>query len=129
MRASHLSHNGNLVNEFNIDGTSFTCALHFGDDYRQVEMAQLSHGDVDCSFGDLTLDLSSCGAFQENCHMRVGCSFGSTTILVPNTVQIAPHSSTAFAGFEIQGSPDANAAATIHLEADVSFGSITVCYV
>ena len=127
-QASHLSHGGNLVNEFSVDGQTFHCALHFGDDYRRVEMEQLFKGEVDCSFGDLTLDLTGCGSFTPNCHMRVDCSFGSTTILVPKKVQVEPHSSTAFAGLDIQGSPDANTDATIHMDVDVSFGSITICY-
>ena len=127
-RASHLSHNGNLVNDFNVAGDTFTCALHFGDDYRLLDMEKLTKGDVDCSFGDLTLDLSGCGRFSENCFIKVDCTFGSTTILVPKSVQVTPHSSTAFAGFEVQGNPDADASATIHLDVDVSFGSVTVCY-
>ena len=127
-RASHLSHNGNLVNEFNVVGETFTCALHFGDDYRRVEMETLLKGDVDCSFGDLTLDLCDCKAFRESCHLRVDCSFGSTTILLPKSIRLEPNSSTAFAGITIQGSPDTNASATIHMDADVSFGSITICY-
>lgn len=126
--ASHMSHNGNLVNDYTVKGDSFTCALHFGDDYRRVEMERLTKGEVDCSFGDLTLDLCSCGAFSESCHLRVDCSFGSTTILVPKSVRLEPNSSTAFAGIDVQGSPNADAAATIHMDADVSFGSITVCY-
>ena len=126
--ASHLSHNGNLVNEFNIDGENFTCALHFGDDYRRVEMDTLSKGEVDCSFGDLTLDLCECERFTDNCHLRVDCSFGSTTILVPKSIRIEPNGSTAFAGIDIQGSPNADVSVTMHIDADVSFGSITVCY-
>ena len=127
-RASHLSHNGNLVNEFTVEDETFNCALHFGDDYRLVEMDKLTKGNLDCSFGDLTLNLNGCGSFAENCHLRVDCAFGSTTILVPKSVQVVTHSSTSFAGLDIQGSPDANAAATIHMDVDVSFGSVTVCY-
>ena len=127
-QASHLSHKGNLVNEFSVDGQTFHCALHFGDDYRRVEMQQLFKGEVECSFGDLTLDLTECSSFTKDCHMRVDCSFGSTTILVPKRVQVEPHSSTAFAGIDIQGSPDTNTVATIHMDVDVSFGSITICY-
>lgn len=126
--ASHLSHNGNLVNDFNVDGENFVCALHFGDDYRRVEMETLSKGEVDCSFGDLTLDLCGCERFADNCHLRVDCSFGSTTILVPKSIRIEPNGSTAFAGIDIQGSPNADISVTVHMDADVSFGSITVCY-
>jgi len=123
-----IAHNGNLVNDFTVDGESFTYALHFGDDYRRVEMERLSAGNVDCSFGDLTLDLCGCEAFAKSCRIKVDCSFGSTTILVPKSVQVVPNSSTAFAGLDIQGSPYTDASATIHMEADVSFGSVTVCY-
>lgn len=126
--ASHLSHNGNLVNDFTVSDESFTCALHFGDDYRRVDMPRLLSGDVDCSFGDLTLDLSGCEDFAKNCRIKVDCSFGSTTILVPKSVQVVPNSSTAFAGLDIQGSPDGNTTAIMSLDIDVSFGSVTVCY-
>ena len=66
--------------------------------------------------------------FAKNCRIDVDCSFGSITILVPKSLQVVPNSSTAFAGVDIQGCPDASATSVIHLDADVSFGSITVCY-
>lgn len=125
---SNSSHNGKLVNAYSEDDESFNCELAFGDDYRQVAIDHLVSGDVDCSFGELTLDLCGCKSFSGNCHLDVDCSFGSTTILVPKSVQVIPNSSTAFAGLEIKGSPNADAASVIYLNADVSFGSITVCY-
>ena len=127
-RASNLSHNGNLVNEFAVDGETFRCALSFGDSLQRVEMEIMSRGEVDCSFGDLTLDLCGCKAFASSCQLKVDCSFGSTTLLVPKSVRVEPNGSTAFAGIDIQGSPDGDASATIRMDADVSFGSITVCY-
>ena len=123
------SHSEKLVNEFSIDDESFSCELAFGNDYRQVNMARLESGDVDCSFGELTLDLCGCESFAASCHLDIDCSFGSTTILVPKSVQVIPNSSTAFAGLDIQGSPDADAGSIIHLDADVSFGSVIVTYV
>ena len=125
---SNGNHNGNLVNEYSADDKHFNCSLSFCNDYRQVNVEHLVFGKVECAFGELTLDLCGCEGFAENCHVDVDCSFGSTTILVPRFVQVVPNSSTAFAGVEIQSSPDADTSATIYLDADVSFGSITVCY-
>ena len=125
---SNSSHNGKLVNTYWEDDENFECELAFGDDYRQVTMNRLISGNIDCSFGELTLDLCSCKSFASNCHLNVDCSFGSTTILVPKSVQVIPNSSTAFAGLEIQGSPNTNAEAIINLNADVNFGSLTICY-
>ena len=91
-------------------------------------MNRLISGNVDCSFGELTLDLCGCKSFDSNCHLDVDCSFGSTTILVPKSVQVIPNSNTAFAGLEIQGNPNTDAEAIINLNADVNFGSLTICY-
>ena len=127
---SHKGHGGNLVNDYSEseDTGTFSCSLSFGSDYRQVTMERMVSGNIDCSFGELTLDLCSCESFAENCRLDVDRSFGSTTILVPKLIQVIPSSSTAFAGLDIQGSPNADASSVIHMDADVSFGSITVCY-
>ena len=116
------------VNEFSVDGDTFTCSTCFGDVYRNVEMECLSSGEVDCAFGELTLNLCNCNTFAKDCHLHVDCSFGNTTIILPKTAQLEPSTSTAFAGLVTKGAPDPNAPYTVRLECDISFGAITVYF-
>ena len=119
---------GTAVNEFSVDGDTFTCTTCFGDVYRNITMDCLSHGEVDCAFGELTLNLCGCKTFGDGCRLQIDCSFGNTAIILPKTVQLEPSTSTAFAGVVTNGAPDPNPPYTVRLDGDVSFGAITVHY-
>lgn len=132
-----LVHNGKktgdntktMANTMNIDGESFHCALSFGDAERFIAMARLSEGEIECSFGDLIVDLSGCEEIADHCHLDADCSFGELVIKVPAKYRVEPNSDTSFGNLSVSGHPDPNPAGTILLNADVSFGQITVMYI
>ena len=120
---------GTPRNDFSVDGDSFTCNLAFGENYRSISMEKLTCGEISCSFGELTIDLSGCEEFAKNCHLAASCSFGELELRIPKTVRVEPNGRTAFAGLEIDGAPDADAVSVMTLDASVNFGSVIVRYI
>ena len=113
----------------NTDGECLECSLSFGEAERLITMPRLSHGEIECSFGNLTVDLSGCEEIANRCHLEADCSFGELTIKVPAKYRVEPDSNTSFGDVSISGHPDAEPDATILLDANASFGSITVMYI
>ncbi len=131
-----VAHNGvelggsnKFQSDFNMDERSFDCSLAFGENAHYIELPILEEGDIDCSFGELTVDLTGCESVAEHCEIDADCSFGELTLLVPKRFRVEPNSSTAFAGLSVKGQPDAFPQGTIRLDADISFGNITVKYI
>ncbi len=120
---------GTPKNDFSVDGDSFTCNLAFGENYRSISMEKLTCGEISCSFGELTVDLSNCEEFAKNCHIAASCSFGELELRIPKSVRVEPNGHTAFAGIEIEGIPDVDATSVMTLDANVNFGQITVRYI
>ena len=116
-------------NHFSTEGETFLCTLSFGETMHQVILPRLSYGEISCSFGELAIDLCGCEDFADNCSIRANCSFGELNLLIPKNVRLEHDGSTAFAGIDIQGTPDPDAKAVIHLDAQVSFGEIVVRYI
>lgn len=112
-----------------VDGETFDCSLSFGEAYRLISLPRLSGGEISCSFGELTVDLSGCEEIANNCRIDASCSFGELVIKVPAKYRVEPDSDTAFGSFDISGHPDADSAGIILLDASVSFGEITVKYI
>lgn len=107
----------------------FECDLSFGEHTHIVELPVLAGGEADCSFGMLQIDLTGCGAVSDNCHIDLDCSFGELRLLVPRRFAVQSDNSTAFASVNFSGHPDSTPEGVIHLDADVSFGEISVKYV
>ena len=107
----------------------FDCSQHFGEHTCRVDLPLLRRGEANLSFGELTVDLTDCCAVSDNCHLDANCSFGELRLLVPQRFRVEPTSSAAFASVTVSGQPDSVPQGIIHLDADVSFGSITVEYV
>ena len=134
-----VRHNGETIcdpdgnpktkSHYRADGEHFECSLSFGETIRLVALPRLSSGDVSCSFGELTMDLSACEEIADDCRINARCSFGELVFLVPKHYRIEPDSSTAFASFSVEGHPDPNPAAVIRMDANVSFGQIEVRYI
>ena len=132
-----LVHNGEkssntakaVESSFSTDGESFTCSHSFGDAERIISMPRLSEGEIECSFCDLTVDLSGCEEIAPGCTIDASCSFGELTIKVPSRYRIEAEAGTSFGNFEIKGAPDPEPAAVINLDASVSFGEICVKYI
>ncbi len=107
----------------------FDCNLSFGGHTHIADLPMLAYGIANVSFGELTVDLRGCGAVAENCRIDADCSFGELRLLVPRRFAVKADSSTAFASVNIVGHPDPEPQGTIRLDADASFGEITVKYV
>lgn len=121
--------NGRQRQHYQTGSEQFDCSLSFGERHQLVELPRLSSGCADVSFGDLTLDLRGCESFAENCTLELNCSFGNLTVLIPASIRAEPSTSTAFADFSVSGSPNPDASAVIRVNADASFGEITLRYI
>lgn len=111
------------------DETSFNAEVSFANINHEVCLDTLHQGTVDCSFGNLKVDLTGCANVSSNCTIDADCSFGQLTILVPSRFRVEADSDTTFANLKILGQPDATVAGIIHLNADISFGNIEVHYI
>jgi transcriptional regulator with XRE-family HTH domain len=119
----------NTKSTFTTDAHSFDCSLSFGENTHYIELPLLQHGDISCSFGELTVDLTGCEEVFQNCRIDVNCSFGELTLRVPRRFRVDPDSSTAFASLDIDGHPDPEPKGVIRLDANINFGEITVKYI
>ena len=107
---------------------SFRCDLSFGENVHRVDLPVLRSGEADLSFGELTVDLRGCGAVAEGCSIDADCSFGTLRFLVPRRFAVQPDSDTTFASVNVVGHPDPEPEGIILMEADASFGDITIEY-
>lgn len=111
------------------DGEHFESSLSFGENTHTVSLDRLSSGCASVSFGQLILDLTECEEIADGCHIDVKCSFGELVLLVPKTCRVVADTGTAFGSVEYSGHPDPDAATTIHLDGNVSFGNLEVRYI
>ena len=118
-----------MRNNFECEGDSFDCSTSFGDGNHPITMPLLAHGRAEVSFGDLTLDLTGCQDFAENCRLTLHSSFGEMTVLLPRFCRAEVNVRTAFAQCDTFGTPDPNAPARIYVNGSTSFGHITFRYV
>ena len=116
-------------NEYTTDGESFNCNFSFCESTQLVNLPLLSDGNIILSFGELTVDLTGCEEIADGCEIYANCSFGELEILVPKRYRVVQEPNTTFASMNIEGAPDPNPIATIHIEGNVSFGEITIEYV
>lgn len=123
----HMAHN-DFHNEFQIDGDHLEFSASFGDQKQLISMERLRSGSINTSFGDFTVDFSGVDSLASNCRLEVNASFGELTLLIPRRYQVVSENSTAFASIETSGTPDGTAG-TIHMDANCSFGQITVRYI
>lgn len=130
-----VTHNGKTSgkrersNHYQEMGDRFECSLAFGENRHLVEIPRLAGGEISCSFGELTVDLTGCEEIADGCALEANCSFGELVLMVPKSCRVDPDSSTAFASLSVSGTPDPSPAAVIRLQASVSFGEISVHYV
>ena len=116
-------------NHFHTDGDSFQFDAAFGDQTRLVTMPMLKSGEINTSFGDYEVDLSGVREVAPGCRIEANISFGDLTLTVPSRFEVRCASETAFAGVEFDGRPDAVPAGIIQVNANASFGQITIEYV
>ena len=101
----------------------------FGEDNCCVSIDRLNSGSISTSFGDYTLVLTEVEEIAQPCNLKVDCSFGNLTLCIPSRYQVRTQNSTSFAGIDICGDPDPTPAGYISLDADVSFGQLTIKYI
>lgn len=125
----HNSRHQAHVTSCNLGEDSFQCVASFGTDTYPITLPRLTHGQIDLSFGDLTVDLRDCREIAPNCSIHIDCAFGEVKLLVPRHYQIKANPSSTFGAFGYQGDPDPASQGTILLDANVSFGEIQVVYI
>ena len=130
----HLIHNGKTIADSSrsystTEGESFACATSFGENYREIALPRLSSGSADVSFGELTVDLTKCGEIADGTCIDLNCAFGELELRVPGCCRLEPDSSTVFGSVEVKGSPAPDAAVTVYVKCDVSFGEIELRYI
>ncbi len=129
----HVTHNGNPISREHVacdlGADAFRCDCSFSSRHQVIELPRLRSGSAEVSFGELTVDLTGCGEFSENCSINADCSFGSLTLLVPKSIRAEVASDTAFGCVDIRGNHDSEVASAISIHADVSFGQIAIAYI
>jgi hypothetical protein len=116
-------------NDFQQQGDTFTYSACFGESTQRPAMAVLRSGEINCSFGEYTVDLTHVDEIADGCALEANCAFGELTLRIPRCYALRQENSTFLAGFDISGHPDPNPRGIIHLEANASFGEINVEYV
>lgn len=87
-------------------------------------------GDIDMSFGEGTLDLTSVTSVSSGALLKVDVSFGSLTLILPRKIRaVAGEIDKSFGSTSTHGVPDEDAAYSIRVSGDVSFGSLDIRYV
>lgn len=107
----------------------FSCDLSFGETAYCVKTDCLEGGEADVSFGDLTVDLTECAQVAQYCHIDADCAFGHLELRIPRRFRVEQNASPAFGSVNVQGQPDDDPIGIINLEADASFGEISIRYV
>lgn len=118
-----------IQNHFEADNGGFACATSFGEDHHVITMPLLLQGQAEVSFGSMTLDLTGCETFAENCHLQLRSSFGEIHVLFPRRCRIESNIQTAFAACDTIGTPDPDASARIYVNGSASFGHINLRYI
>ncbi len=122
-------HRNPSKNHCTYQGETFSCETNFGDGDRKIQLPRLSGGEGQVHFGQLHIDLTSCGEIADGCPIDLECSFGSLEILIPRQYRVEAASSSAFGNVEIKGAPDSGAQRSICLTCDANFGQITIRYI
>ncbi len=129
----HVTHNGKNAEKFrsncNTDREKFECDLSFGERNYRVDLPVLTGGRASVSFGELTVDLSGCETVAQDCHVQANCSFGELRILVPRRFRVEPKTGTAFAEIHTTGHPDPEPQGILYMNANASFGEISIQYI
>lgn len=121
--------NGGTTRNLELEETTFEYHASFGEDTARICLARLESGEVSCSFGDYTLDLTGVEQVSSDCELELSCSFGQLTVLVPRRFATVTESATSFASVETKGRPDDAPQGRIKMETDCNFGSIEIKYV
>lgn len=109
--------------------STFNCNVSFGEATHIVSARRLEGGAASVSFGELRIDLSQVEEVAPNCVMDANCSFGEIVYKVPHKFRVECSNRTAFGNVDISGHPDPNPVGVIALNANASFGEVSVVYI
>ncbi len=116
-------------NDFSMEDESFGYNASFGSSTQLIQMPRLTEGDINCAFGDYTVDFSGVEELSGDCQVAVNCSFGNLLLLVPRHFAVQQTNSTSFGNFEISGQPVVDPKGVLCLSANCSFGQIQLRYI
>lgn len=130
-RHCSILHNGQSPRRghCNVREDHFECNSSFGENTYLIDTPRLQAGEINVSFGELTVDLSGCEEIAPGCVIDASCSFGELVIKVPGRYHVTADTSTFFADFTVKGTPDTEAEAVITLNVSASFGEICLIYI
>ena len=118
-----------IQNHFEADDGSFTGVTSFGEDHHLITTPLLLQGQAEVTFGSMTLDLTGCESFAENCHLQLRSSFGEIQVLLPRRCRMEANIQTAFAACDTIGTPDPETDVRIYVNGNASFGHIRFRYI
>ena len=93
------------------------------------EISRLPHLPRTAKTSALTLDLTACEAFAQECRLELHSSFGELTVLVPRSCRVETSVHTAFAACDIFGTPDPETCERIYVNGNAGFGHIAIRYI
>ena len=123
------SKNADHSHEYWVEDGYIHCSNQFGSENQVVVTNELKGGNISTRFGEYTLDFSGVEAVSDNCTIEASCSFGVLEFKVPRHYRVVHKTATAFADFDVKGSPDAEVRGEICLHGSVNFGSIQITYI
>ena len=118
-----------IQNHFESGESCFACVTAFEEDNHLVSLPMLTHGQAEVHFGEMTLDLTGCETFAENCQLELHSSFGEMNVLIPRSCRIESSIQTAFAACDTICTRDPEANARIYVNGNASFGHIRFRYI
>jgi len=124
----HDGKNGKTESSFHEEDETFECSLSFGECSRHISLPRLSGGDATVNFGELTVILTSCKEFADDCTIDATCSFGELVLILPRHCRAITESESSMGSFETEGHPYPDASDTVYINGRSSFGSIVVRY-
>lgn len=107
----------------------FECSLAFGEAYHNVSLPRLAEGEASVSFGEMTLDITSCGEIADGCHIEANVSFGELRLRVPRQYRVDCNTGISFGDITTHGHPDNEPQGVIELDGGASFGELIIQYV
>ncbi len=108
---------------------SFFCKSSFGEDHVQVTLPTVRSGKAEMSFGEMTLDLTTCGQIANGCTLDLRCSCGEMNVRVPKSCRVICDRGGSFSSVDFSGSPNPDAEITVQAVCTVNFGEIEICYI
>lgn len=116
------------VSEYNDDNGFIRYDCSFCDEERKIILDELTGGDIDLAFGKGTIDLTEIKRVRPGSKLNVDVSFGSMDLIVPKRIRVFVRSDKSFGSIQTIGESNPEAAESLAINGDVSFGSMNIRY-